>query len=244
MRSILKKILSSVFNFYFALNFGHFHSFYKNVLIRDLSGIKHVCKTSEILIRNDIIFGLKLKHKTALPSIMLKCFTFFGQLHNKPRQRHRKSNFLWSNICPKWPKFTIRCHGNQFVLRGKWVFPCTSDKTHHISKFGGNRRCHVQPSLVAMYRDLKVSVYSLCGNSSQRIFHVRKWNCGTSSQIIVCVRKRNFKSRNILYVESLWFLMQESEVPGSAGPSPCVKAILAVLFSTVPSWRWPLSGFF
>ena len=32
------------------------------------------------------------------------------------------------------------------------------------------------------------------------------------------MRKRNFKSHNSLYVESLWFLMQESEVPGSAGP--------------------------
>ena len=37
-----KKILSSAFNFYFALNFGHFHTFYKNVLIRDPNGIKHV----------------------------------------------------------------------------------------------------------------------------------------------------------------------------------------------------------
>ena len=50
---------------------------------------------------------------------------------------------------------------------------------------------------------------------------------------MVGVRKRNFKSHNILYVESLWFLMQEPEVPGSAEPKDaCVKAILAVPFSS------------
>ena len=67
-----------------------------------------------------------------------------------------------------------------------------------------------------------------CGNSSKRIFHVRKRNCRTSSQIIVCVRKRNFKSHNILNVESLWFLMQEPEVPEIAGPKAPVSK---------PSWR-------
>ena len=67
-----------------------------------------------------------------------------------------------------------------------------------------------------------------CGNSSQRIFHVRKQKCRTSSQIIVCVRKWNFKSHNIRYVESLWFLMQEAEVPGIAGPKAPVST---------PSWR-------
>ena len=53
-------------------------------------------------------------------------------------------------------------------------------------------------------------------------------NCRTSSHIIVCVRKRNFKSHNSLYVESLWFLMQESEVPESAGPNVLVSK---------PSWQ-------
>ena len=46
------------------------------------------------------------------------------------------------------------------------------------------------------------------------------------SHIIVCVPKRNFKSYNSLYVESLWFLMQESEVPGSAGPKTLCKSHL------------------
>ena len=63
-----------------------------------------VCITSEIVIRDDIIFGLKITHKTALPKLMFKSFTSLFQLHNKPRQKHRKSNFLWSNFCPKWPK--------------------------------------------------------------------------------------------------------------------------------------------
>ena len=30
----------------------------------------------------------------------------------------------------------------------------------------------------------------------------------------------------------------------TSAEGPCVKAILAVLFSTVPSWRWPLLGLF
>ena len=90
---------------------------------------------------------------------------------------------------------------------------------------------------------------------SHTLFCMRKWNCGTLSlsiflvrrrnfkpknipcveaelqnfsHIIVCVRKRNFKSHNSLYMESLWFLMQESEVPGSAGPKAPVSK---------PSWR-------
>ena len=77
-----------------------------------------------------------------------------------------------------------------------------------------------------------------------------KRNCGTLSLSIFLVRRRNFKPKNIpcveaelqnfkphnslfkshnsLYVESLWFLMQESEVPGSAGPKTPVSK---------PSWR-------
>ena len=66
--------------------------------------------------------------------------------------------------------------------------------------------------------ELQAKEYSMCGSEK----------CRTSSHIIVCVRKRNFKSHNILYVESLWFLMQESEVPGSAGRKAPVSK---------PSWR-------
>ena len=55
-----------------------------------------------------------------------------------------------------------------------------------------------------------------------------KRNCRTCRHIIVCVRKQNFKSHNSLYVGSLWFLMQESEVPGSAGTKAPVSKL---------SWR-------
>ena len=64
-------------------------------------------------------------------------------------------------------------------------------------------------------------------NFKWRLF-LRKRNCRTSSHIKVYMRKRNFKSHNSLYVESLWFLKQESEVPGSAGPKAPVSK---------PSWR-------
>ena len=81
-------------------------------------------------------------------------------------------------------------------------------------------------------RNLCLSIFLVqrrnCGNSSQGIVHVCKRNCRISNHIIVSVRKRNFKAHNILYVESLWFLMQESEEPGSAWPKvPMSK----------PSWR-------
>ena len=92
--------------------------------------------------------------------------------------------------------------------------------------------------------ELLVSVYSLYGGgtSSQRILHVWKRNCRTSSHIIVCVRQRNFKSHNSLYVESLWFLMQESEVPGSAGPKapvpkPSCGAVLNCAILAVATTR-------
>ena len=72
-----------------------------------------------------------------------------------------------------------------------------------------------------------------------------KRNFGTSSHRIFCVRTRNFKSHNIMRVEYLWFLMQWPECHESAGATgPWVKAILKVLFFTLPSWRWPLLGFF
>ena len=150
MRFILKKILSSAFNFYFALNFGHFQFLQK--CLNSRPQWYKACITSEILIRDDIIFGLKIAHKAALPSIILISFTSLCQLHYKPRQKHRKSSFLWSIICPKWPKFTIRCHGNHFVLRGKWIlYPLyTRQNTSYIKIWGKSERCHVQPSLVAM----------------------------------------------------------------------------------------------
>ena len=118
MRFTLKKILSSAFNLHFCIELWPFSQFLQTCLNSRPQWYK-ACITSEILIRDYIIFGLKITHKTALPSIILISFTSLCQLHNKPRQKHRKSSFLWSIFCPKWPKFTIRCHGNHFVLRGK-----------------------------------------------------------------------------------------------------------------------------
>ena len=80
-----------------------------------------------------------------------------------------------------------------FSLCGSGIAPFQSSKLHTIL------------FAEAKLRNFKSQLYSLCGG-------------GTSSHRIVCVWKRNFKSHNSLYVESLWFLMQESEVPGSAGP--------------------------
>ena len=74
-------------------------------------------------------FWLKITHKIALPSIMLICFTSFCQLHNKPRQKHRKSSFLWSNFCSKWPKFTIRC---ALCFEGKMSLISPVYSTKHI----------------------------------------------------------------------------------------------------------------
>ena len=100
-------------------------------------------------------------------------------------------------------------------------------------------------------RNFQATLFSLCGSGiapfqsskCHTLFYMRKRNCGTLSLSIFLVRRRNFKSKNIpcveaellnfkshnsLYVESLWFLMQESEVPGSAEPkAPVAK----------PSWR-------
>ena len=78
---------------------------------------------------------------------------------------------------------------------------------------------------------------------SHTLFCMRKRDCGTLSLSIFLVRRRNFKPKNIpcveallqnfkshksLNVESLWFLMQQSELPGSAGPKAPVSK---------PSWR-------
>ena len=60
--------------------------------------------------------------------------------------------------------------------------------------------------------ELPAKEYSMCGSGTPELRH-----------IIVCVRKRNFKSYNSLYVESLWFLMQEFESPGQMSK---------------PSWRF------
>ena len=98
-----------------------------------------------------------------------------------------------------------------------------------------------------------------------------KRNCGTLSLSIFLVRRLNFKPKNILCVEvelqnfkshnsvcgsgtsshiivCMWnlssFLCKNPKCPGAQGQRPPVKAILAVLFSTVPSWRWLLLGLF
>ena len=62
------------------------------------------CITSEILIKDELIFGLKITHKTALPSIMLKYFTSRCQLHNKPHLKLRKIKFSMVKVLPKMSK--------------------------------------------------------------------------------------------------------------------------------------------
>ena len=68
--------------------------------------------------------------------------------------------------------------------------------------------------------------------------------CGSASHIITCVRKRNFKSHYSLYVESLVSYATIRSARECRAQGPCVEAILVVLFSTVPLWRWPLLGLF
>ena len=115
-----------------------------------------------------------------------------------------------------------------------WKRNCITSKPHYFPCAEAELRHFRAPShtLFCMRKRIcgTFSVYSLCrgGTSSQRIFHVWKRNCRTSSHIIVCVWKRNFMSHNSLYMECLWFLMQQSEVPGSAGPKAPVSK---------PYWR-------
>ena len=106
----------------------------------------------------------------------------------------------------------------------------------------------------------------------QILFCMRKRNCGTLSLSIFLVRRRNFKPKNISCMEaelqnfkSHNSLCAEAELQVTyysvcgislvsyarirsarerKAEGPCFKAILAVLFSTVPSWRWSLLGLF
>ena len=126
-----------------------------------------------------------------------------------------QSSCIWKRNCETSSR-------TKFIV---WNRNCVTSKPQYFPRAEAELRHFRAPShtIFCMRKrkaGLQVSVYSLCGggSSSQRIFHVWKRNCRTSSHIIVCVRKRNFKSHNSLYVESIWFLLQESKVPGSAGP--------------------------
>ena len=105
-----------------------------------------------------------------------------------------------------------------FSLCGSGIAPFQSSKSHTILYVKAELRNFKSQYIPCAEAELQAKEYSVCGSEK----------CRTSSHIIVCVRKRNFKSHNSLYVESLWFLMQESEVPGSAGPKAPVSK---------PSWR-------
>ena len=102
-----------------------------------------------------------------------------------------------------------------FSLCGSGIAPFQSAKTHTILYAEAELRNIKSQYIPCAEAELQAKEYSMCGSR-------------TSSHIIVCVWKRNFKSHNSLYVESLWFLMQQSEVPGSAGPKAPVSK---------PSWR-------
>ena len=60
-------------------------------------------------------------------------------------------------------------------------------------------------------------------NLKSQYFLARTRNLKPKNIPCVDAELQNFKSHNSLYVESLWFLMQESEVPGSAGPKAPVS---------------------
>ena len=68
--------------------------------------------------------------------------------------------------------------------------------------------------------ELQAKDYPMCGSGTA--------DMATSNHIIVCVRKQNCKSQDSLYVDFLWFLMQESEMHESAGLKTTVSK---------PSWR-------
>ena len=120
---------------------------------------------------------------------------------------------VWKRNCETSSRTKFIVWKRNCVTSKPQYFPCAEAELHHVRAPNHTLFC---------MRKRK------CGTLSLRIFHVWKRNCRTSSHIIVCVRKRNFKSHKSLYVESLWFLMQESEVPGSAGPKAPVSK---------PSWR-------
>ena len=130
----------------------------------------------------------------------------------------------------------ILCGGGTAGLKVKalvWMRNCeTSSRTKFIvwKRNWVTSKPQYIPCAEAELRSFRASSHTLfcmrkrnCGTLSLSIFLVRRRNCRTSSQIIVCVRKRNFKSHYILYVASLWFVMQEPEVSGSAGPNAPVS---------------------
>ena len=96
-----------------------------------------------------------------------------------------------------------------FSLCGSGVAPFQSSKSHILYAEAELQNFKSQ-YIPCAEEELQAKEYSMCGSGTAEL------------------RKRNFKSHNSLYVESLWLLMQESEVPGSAGPKAPVSK---------PSWR-------
>ena len=112
-----------------------------------------------------------------------------------------------------------------FSLCGSGIAPSQSFKSHTILYVEAELRNFKSQNIPCAEEELQAKKYSMCG-----------------SHMIVCVRKRNFKSHNSLYVESLWFLMQESEEPGSArSMAPLSKPPLrcclnCAILAMAPTW--------
>ena len=120
----------------------------------------------------------------------------------------------------------------------EWKRKCVTSKPQYISCAEGEmRNFRASSNTILCMRKRN------CGTLSLSISLVRRRNCRNSSHIIVCVQNRTL-SRIIFCMWNLsGILCKNPKCPGAQAEGPYVKAILAVLFSTVLikhdriSWR-------
>ena len=127
---------------------------------------------------------------------------------------------VWKRHCETSSRTKFIVWKRNCVLSKPQYFPCAEAELRHF-------RAPSHTLFCIRKRNFK-SQYIPCAEAEQRIFHVWKRNCKNFKSHNSLCAERYLKSHNNLYVESLWFLMQESEVPGSAGPKAPVSK---------PSWR-------